>query len=464
MLANSSNSVDDTKQLRISEYLSELIGETVDLWKSHIEEQMQKTGHHLMFCDFPFPDFFLSGAGDIPSFRKLQKTVRPLVSFSSFWVPEGVDLVVAGLIDYVVYAAPLPLSRESTPSKNDISMACKLLLEDLQLETPPNRGFAIVSNLSLEAPVIELTDFLRLRRLSRFEIRAMKTDGGYCAVNFPEGVLEPDVHSRRIWPVHVVEYSSPRYFEDEDYDRISLLIQDVVSCLRLYWNCEASIGEIWIGSWCKGSRPITTREPHPELRKAGGQRWIGSGGIPRLHPIRRFPDIDEIQAKRLSEFWTVFTKLRGLGLKVTVRKRFYKALSQYNKYLGEEHVIDCARNLAYAVDTLTPDRGVSAYHLLAALATELDYNRVRNTTIEFYNKARIPAVHGGTISEEDILTVDKMGEIVRVALKNAVFLFGDSQIATGQLDYIEMLRKAKDDPSEHRNLHSLIPSWAKEKL
>ena len=111
----------------------------------------------------------------LTTFQKLIDTlVKEISYYDDLWAE--IEAIEEALMDYLLVAGRQEHDRENyydEPAGKD--EAIRLLLEDTYISIPQNRGFIWISGLLPMSFIIQIDDKTRIRRATRFELRAMES-------------------------------------------------------------------------------------------------------------------------------------------------------------------------------------------------------------------------------------------------------------------------------------------------
>jgi len=367
----------------------------------------------------------------------------------------------SAIIDYIAMANSGKYPPEDiSPSEECIERALKRLKEDLSINIPLKRVFALITGTILSVPCVELDQSTRIRRLTRFEIQAMYESDFYQTLGIRS------TQGDFMYEADIVEYTGPD-LDQMDYQRAHLtagnVILDVLMCLRLFENCSSTVSGIWIGlgSWDK----VTSAEPRPEFRKIGFPSWDLSH-LTRHYGYKR-PDSKKMPFRRpimfhgdkISQFiqlWNIFSEFRNEKPYTDHQSSYENALLHYNKAISEDSPDVAANILSSSIDALLYQGKTSlTYDLLERFLKHGANKEFASKTIARYQtNVRSKIEHGGRIDESNFRTVFEMGEIVRAALRYTLFFFKKFGTFNTRKQFVEFIDRHENEISE------IIPDWA----
>ena len=436
--------------------------------------------------------------------RSLESHIIPNVKMFPAFQFRKEDILTGTILDYL-YVAATGNRRDRLRGvdlmfqEDAVSEALHLLVEDSRMDHMPNRVFTWVHNLALQVPVLEVTESVRFRRATRYEIRMMKEDPVLDWTLPPDAVPYPKYsalwHAKSIPNLFFVEIAldelsdSDIQSKDEDvpvvHDLLQVsaehidvgvplsdeyvqrcrdLVRDAVLCIRLVTGNLAGASRNFFIVHNKPDLSISLRPNRPEVVYIPTLPVFLDGSRSGMEvPHGTFtPDSDEIS--HLSETWKAYRELIGQVKKKRFCDDLARAAVRYNQSFAEPYTEDLVIDLAVSTEILCKSPGDKAdYRVAMAVSSRSSLTENQRCVVDFF-KLRDAAVHGDKLGRKDVITVKRMMTIVRAFIRNSIFVLSKGTIPSDKHGFRNLLDACVVSCEGREGLTALIPEWSLEDL
>jgi len=403
---------------------------------------------------------------------RLVNLVREMVP--RYWENRH-DLITDAVDDYIMQAATKSTPRPGAFMEGDIEAAGVMLVEDLSLDWYECRGFAVLDGVLLSEQKLDLGDAIRLRRATRFEVRALLWESE------SEGFLDRQIQdATRAGPFDVfivecradpIDPGNPREIGVDKELEVLEKLEDAVRILRLFGGTAVGTTLMKAGCWVDTSFQFMTLTPHNELNPFRDWRRISLKGteadvwnLPLLIDSKVTPTIQEV--------WRC---LQGMSITAQCFQADYtRSLIRYVQSLNERYIEDHILDLALCLETLTKSNGELAGIRTAALAgTRRTIKAIMKDVNTLFGLRNI-LVHGGRLDEEwkeqkrkseCLQTLERVDRVIRASLILAPYAASAiDESKHGDKAFRNLIDEWIVDCREQDKSRSLFPSWCIEKI
>lgn len=458
-----------------SKQFSELIERVGEVIIPSLEKEYEKFGiySNMSFQQAVYSSTYRERVLALPEFKEMCIQIQDSDKLEPlFHVTSRKGWVESALIDYIVLTRAYRRFPEDVyPTKEEVDRAARRLSKDLIVGVPTRRAFAIVDRTILGQLGIELDESVRLRYMSLFEVQSIKHSDFYHSIELPQFTTDGIPMLESICIIEYIDSELNKMGLDQikDYSVQKLagsVIQNVAMCLRLYRDTNIAIGNIWIslGNWDL----VTSTAPRPELMKAGFPTWDYSREIERTGPLKsgmipKFQEPILLHGKAIDEFrclWKLFSRFRNDRPYSKFQDYYQNAIYQYNTLISEDRPDIASNVLSSAIDAFGRGRNNrSSYELLITLLAHGEFSKEVQTIINNYqSKVRNRVEHGERVNEDNYELVYKMGNLFRMALMYAMFLFDEFGVFKDRIHFHNQIMELQG------KVIDLIPNWAQSQI
>lgn len=450
------------EESNLAEQFMDLIYKAVSLWQE--KDLRTSRGTKLQFLSFLYEKECIEEVTKLAIFQTMVEELKREIAYYEDMIHEKGPIVEA-LKDYLLVAGRSDHDQANyfdEPAGQD--EAIRLLLEDTYLCIPPNRGFVWISGIQPTTFVSQINEKIRIRRATRFELRAMesKSRNPIWDWELPERALLPTflpaVQSAYMIEMEMEPDSIPNIWESRNNLPSTATVENLISCFRLLWDSPFSLDSSFF---------LTQTEPrHTSTKQRIRREFTHSHEMLKFidgheHPTFRHRSklvYGSMEHRTLAEFWKEYCAF-GNGPRGEVHRDFERALLRYNQSFTEIYAEDVTLDLALALEALTRARGQSLSYLAATLsAPDSDISSIQDILSKFI-VLRNRVAHGTTITPKDIDTVRTVEQIVRACLRHVVFL--RPLILDERRTLRTMLESCVMDCDKRNELAERIPDWSR---
>lgn len=445
----------------IKDLFLNLIDKAVALWKKM--DVRTSSGAKLEFLSFLYERDFFEKVKELAEFEILCDNLRHEITYiDNYILPE--EFINKALRDYLLVAGRRDQDSEDfyeEPAGKD--EAIRLLLEDVYIQIPPNRGIVWISGILPQKTVIELNERTRIRRATRFELRAMEQDSErYWGWEIPEKALLPlqlpAVQSAYMIEVKVNQDSSPALLDFLEYPRKPLdtkIVESLLISFRLLWDAPFSIDSSY---FLIQDRSVRKGHIRNEFRQGTRLMNLIDGDEDTQYRDRQQLVFDSDEQKHLTTFWNNYLEFSD-SPRASIHTDFERAILRFNQSYTEPYLEDVALDLALALETITHTSGKPLSYLAAMLASPSSDISTIQERISKFNGLRNRVAHGTTLSIVDTNLVKNIEEIVRMCLRNIVHLH--PHIIKRNHDLVSILNESLLNCETRSEIIDKIPEWSR---
>lgn len=440
----------------------DLIYKAVSLWQE--KDLRTSRGTKLQFLSFLYENECIKEVMKLAIFQTMVEELKREIVYYEDMIHEKRPIVEA-LKDYLLVAGRPDHDQANyfdEPAGQD--EAIRLLLEDTYLRIPPNRGFVWISGIQPTFFVSQINEKIRIRRATRFELRAMELESRnpFWDWELPERALLPAflpaVQSAYMIEIEMEPDSVPDIGEMRNNPPSTATVENLLSCFRLLWDSPFSLDSSFFLTQTESHHTSARQQIRREFTHSHEMLKFIDG---HEHPTFRHRSklvYGSIEHRRLAGFWKEYCAFRN-DPRGEVHRDFERALLRYNQSFTEIYAEDVTLDLALALEALIRTGGQPLSYLAATLsAPDSDISLIQNLLSKFI-LLRNRVAHGTTITPEDFDIVRPIEQIVRACIRHVVFL------APLILDERRGLRTMLDscvmDCSKRNELAERIPDWSR---
>ncbi len=419
------SSIKVPKKNIIEDLFLSLIDKAVALWKEM--DVRTSRGIKLEFLSFLYePDYF-EKVKELAEFENLCDNLQREITYFDDYLLQK-EAIIKALRDYLLVAGRRDQDAvafyEEPAGKDE---AVRLLLEDVYLQIPPNRGFVWISGILPQKTVIEINERTRIRRATRFELRALEQDSErFWNWELPEKALLP-IHLPAVQSAYMIEVEVNQDSSSAVLDFLksprkpvdTKIVESLLTSFRLLWDAPFSIDSSYflIQNGSVGRGYIRNEFRH-------GSRLLDliDGDEDTQYRDRQQLLFDTDEQKHLTTFWNNYLKFSD-SPRASIHTDFDRAILRFNQSYTEPYLEDVALDLALALEAIIRTGWQSLPYLAAILVSPSSDISVIQDTIAKFNLLRNKVAHGTTLSLSDVEMVRNTEDIVRTCLRNIVHLY-----------------------------------------
>jgi hypothetical protein len=389
-----------------------------------------------------------------------------------------VELARSAVSDYLLLAATRNYFSGSLFNGEDISDVCKLLIDDISLEWYECRVYGLISGIYMNDQVVQIDGSTRLRRATKFEIRAMLQESSFENI----GNLDADLRNITQYPsfhVYVLESqvspedpTNPRKVSSGLIDPLMDSLENLIMMLRVI--CGKGVGTrlMKIGCWVDTSAVFNTRRPFYEVAPCDLMRSITMSGT----SLSVFPSTHEVDSHAVDMIrvvWNHYTVLKENA--PSFLTHHLRSTIRYTQSLNERYLEDRFIDLAVSVETLAWSGGERAAGLISSLlGVETTEEKIRED-LNWLFEERNHVAHGGRLSidttprNQDVgwgevsndfkKRLRRVEVIIRCTILASIFVAGAIDEGTEGKRAFRLVLQRLNDNSSRRNIQQSFPQW-----